>query len=61
MHILRERGYTTRPIDMMRVKDLVQVLIETDAGRTEGGDDGDDGNEDDDDEKMMTQKIILRR
>ena len=37
--MLRERGYTTRPIGNMRIKDLVQALIETDAGHTEDEDD----------------------
>ena len=38
--MLRERGYTTRPIGNMRIKDLVQALIEDE-------DDGDDGDDDD--------------
>ena len=41
--MLRERGYTTRPIGNMRIKDLVQALIEDE-------DDGDDGDGDEEDE-----------
>jgi len=33
--MLRERGYTSGPIEKMRIKDLVQALIETDAGHTD--------------------------
>jgi len=47
VHMLRERGYTSRPIEKMRIKDLVQALIETDAGHTEDEDDRDDGDDDD--------------
>ena len=48
--MLRERGYTSGPIEKMRIKDLVQALIETDAGHTEDEDDRDDGDDDDEDE-----------
>jgi len=47
--MLRERGYTTRPIGNMRIKDLVQALIETDAGHTED-DEEDEDSEDEDSE-----------
>jgi len=43
VHMLRERGYTTRPIGNIRIKDLVQALIEDE-------DDGDDGDGDEEDE-----------
>ena len=49
VHMLRERGYTTLPIGNMRIKDLVQALIETDAGHTED-DEEDEDSEDEDSE-----------
>ena len=52
--MLRERGYTTRPIGNMRIKDLVQALIETDAGHTED-DEEDEDSEDEDSEDEDSQ------